>query len=384
MTASVLLAAVYALGVAVAAALWPRRDPLVVAVIALPVGLAAAIATVMALVLVGAEAGVAVVRLAWLGVGLGAAAVAVRRRRVPAWWVLAGLAVAAAAGAIGATWIDRESPRLLSAAAQVRADDLLLDVVWRRLSRVGSFPLFARATLPPVAVLLAASAVGLAVVVGRRTGAWLLAIALLAASVAITAVVARPLLGATHVAAATYLYGFVALWWLAVRDDAHPALALVCLGALAVQSSVTPFVAAPALVLALIADRSLRDDAIPQASALVVALIAWWALVAEAVPYPGVAIGAIAAIAGALVLGLLLSRDIEESIFEPLGGRTRAVALAFVAALVVTAVGNVRRLTANQRLLRERWQITAHDTFDVETATTGMTAHSVELLERDQ
>lgn len=379
---SVLLAAVYALGVAVAAALWPRRDPLLVAAIAFPIGLAAAVASVLALIFVGAPVTAATLAPVWIGGGLIAAAVAVRRGRAPDAWVIAGLAAAAIAGAIGATWLDRVSPQLVDVARQAREHDLVLDTLWRRLSRIGAFPLVVRTLLPAAAVMLAASAVALAVLVGRRTGAWLLAIALLVASVAITAAVARPVLGAAHVAAAAYLYAFVALWWLAVRDDAAPALALICLGALALQSTVTPFVAAPALVLALIADRTVREDAVGGAAALVVALIAWWSLVVEAVPYPGLAAAAIAAMAAALALGLLLSRDVDASMLEPLGGRARAIALAFVAALVVTAAGNARRMTENQRRLPDRWRIAPHDTFDVEAATRGMRARSIDLLER--
>jgi len=379
MAQSVLLAALYVLGVASALAIGPRRDAWMCGAIAFPLGLAVAVLGAMTLVFVGAPVTPAVGVIAWAALTVGAGALAWRRGGAVDVKVLA--ACAAGFGvviAIGHTALDHDPPRLVAVARLAAEDDLLLDALWRRMSRLGIFPLLTRALIGDVGTALAASTIALAGVTAWRTRAPIVVTLLLAAAVGSTALIARPFLGASHVAAATYLFAFGAMW----ASGCVPA-ALLGLGALALTTPVAPLLAGPAIALAFLGFRQVRAEALVPTTVVTTALIAWWSLPVTTVPSPGLGFAAIAVFAGALAVAYLVSREIDEEVMAPIGGRQRAIGLAFTSVVIVMLASNVRALATNQRVQPERWRITRHDTFDVERATEGMRARTIELLERE-
>lgn len=362
-----MLAAVYVLGLACALGLGPRRDPVLCGVIAFPLGLAAGVLAAMAMMLVGAPVTPVTACAVWLGIAAAMLGTALRRDAIDARTMIA-LAGAAIVLVVPTIALDRGVTR----AARVAGEHALqLDAQWRALGRARMFELVARALLgeAPVAIPMLASGLGLAVVAAWRTRTPL-GVALLVAIAAGASVALR--------APPTLLFSFGALWWLgAIRP------ALVMLAAFAVSAPLAPFVAAPALLLALVLDRSVRAEALRPSLIAIAALIAWWTLPLDALPNPWLTLGAIAVFAAAGVIALLVGREIDDELLAPLGGDRRAPAVIFAGALVLMLVTNVRDLTAHQRRLPERWRITAHDAFDLEDASAHVKAASVELLERE-
>lgn len=276
MSQSVLFVAIHLVGLAVCLAIGPRRVPALCCALAFPIGLAVTVLLALAILLIGVPYGPWTLGPAMAATATASAIAAARRgldRRdlvVVGWWTLAFAIVCPAVTHVNIATFSPDSHTILGLGFSIANLDGLTPGIMAVLDKQGVFQIVAHSTFeltrrdylyslplvlgiafaPMFALILwhGLGAVGAAV---RRRSAL---VALVTAAVFTMSMVDYHILYIhTNLGSAVYLFGFVALFWIAeVRGEPEwLPLAFVSLIAFALHRTETPLVALLFLALTL-------------------------------------------------------------------------------------------------------------------------------------
>jgi hypothetical protein len=313
-------AALYLLGGAFLVGFGPRRERLLCAALAFPLGIALTVFLALALISLGFAVTPLRFGLAWLALLAGFSYAGFRRGAVIDRGTLLVAAIWIVAIGVVAWWMsDRQHaafPRFVIAISnKIAQRDLELELEWRRITRVGPIVLFLHAVARMFGVL-SLSALG-PLLVGSLLA--LLGVAVWNAStragasvwwrvVLVVAVLLPQTLALSYArsALALHLLGFVASWMAAEAERDGDAIrpAMVCMGGVALHGYETAFQALAILGVAVFASRVPRRAWAWPLALFSIGLVHWLSVPAGEYRYWGLEKEGMAAIAAFFAIWL--------------------------------------------------------------------------------